>query len=444
MKTKILIVTDSAAMPTGMAEVTRLIFEGLMRFYPDQYEIEQLGLNHIYAVHEPKWKVHATKTSSPGKLDESDRAGEKSFHEVCDAFKPDVVWAFNDPHRLDHICVPPGQRKHKLVVYTTIDGFPVPPEFGFLTFADKCVMMSHFAREVFLRGHHDHRAKQIEVIYSPADTERFHPVSEDEKAEIRAGIFPEWMPLDSFVLGWVGRNQWRKQNWLAYQVISHLRHGTYMECVKCDSITILESVPMPFKEKKQIQKCRMCDHSGSIHKARPMDNIFLWVHHSKEDRHFDWPYAGLEIPFNVHQDRDVYYTEGLKHKAALTPDTMPLLYQAWDVLLYLSGGEGFGVPVWEAMSSALPVIYSDYSSHAELLRRCNSGCPVDGILQPESGTCIWRMVANVETAISAVLSLYRDRVGEKLSGRRSRAFAKTMGIAAQAEKWHNLFREINQ
>ncbi|HEV8542357.1 MAG TPA: hypothetical protein VGR78_08195 [Verrucomicrobiae bacterium] len=40
-KTKILIVTDSSVLPTGMAETTRFIFSNLLARYPDAYEIHQ-------------------------------------------------------------------------------------------------------------------------------------------------------------------------------------------------------------------------------------------------------------------------------------------------------------------------------------------------------------------------------------------------------------------
>ena len=56
-KAKILIVTHSAAIATGMAEVTRVIFEDLIDRFPEHYEIEQIGLFHIYAITTPRWPI---------------------------------------------------------------------------------------------------------------------------------------------------------------------------------------------------------------------------------------------------------------------------------------------------------------------------------------------------------------------------------------------------
>jgi glycosyltransferase involved in cell wall biosynthesis len=49
------------------------------------------------------------------------------------------------------------------------------------------------------------------------------------------------------------------------------------------------------------------------------------------------------------------------------PDHMATLYQAADVLLSPSKGEGFGIPVIEAQACGLPVIVSDFSAQPELV-----------------------------------------------------------------------------
>ena len=98
-----------------------------------------------------------------------------------------------------------------------------------------------------------------------------------------------------------------------------------------------------------------------------MEDVFLWVHMPDRGPEDTWPVDLLERLYDVRNGRDLYYTESCRSMPALAPDNTPTLYQLWDRLLYLSGGEGFGLPPWEAMSVAIPVVYSNYSSHAELL-----------------------------------------------------------------------------
>lgn len=60
-KVRILIVSDSPILSTGMAETVRLIFGSLMDQYPESYEIHQIGLFHSYAVATPRWPIYPTR-----------------------------------------------------------------------------------------------------------------------------------------------------------------------------------------------------------------------------------------------------------------------------------------------------------------------------------------------------------------------------------------------
>jgi glycosyltransferase involved in cell wall biosynthesis len=123
---------------------------------------------------------------------------------------------------------------------------------------------------------------------------------------------------------------------------------------------------------------------------------------------------------------------------------IPSLYQLWDGLLYLSGGEGFGLPAWEAMCAGLPTIYTNYSGHADFLGKAEAGLPVGGILQPEAKTCIWRMVADVSQVVEAVRRLYFDRNLAALLGANGREFVKDYAPDRMAEKWHSIFQTLTR
>jgi glycosyltransferase involved in cell wall biosynthesis len=97
---------------------------------------------------------------------------------------------------------------------------------------------------------------------------------------------------------------------------------------------------------------------------------------------------------------------------------MPTLYQLWDCLLYLSGGEGFGLPSWEA------------------------GLAVDGVLQPENKTGYWRMIADVPQAIAAVRKLYFNRELGSQFGANGRSFVQEYTLEIQAERWHQIFQRL--
>jgi glycosyltransferase involved in cell wall biosynthesis len=251
----------------------------------------------------------------------------------------------------------------------------------------------------------------------------------------------------------IRRNRWRKQVWLLYKVIHYLRRGKYLVCSNCGNVSLFDWDPLERCHLDQTQsvlesrpgyKYDVCAHcsSSSVETAEPLRDIFLWLHMSDDDPRGDWPLGWLEYEFGVERNQDVYYTEGCGIKAALSPQDMPTLYQLWDCLLYLSGGEGFGLPAWEAMCSGLPVVYSNHSSHAEFLARAEAGLPVDGVLQPENKTGYWRMIADVPQAIAAVRKLYFNRELGSQFGANGRSFVQEYTLEIQAERWHQIFQRL--
>ncbi len=458
-KTRILIVTDSPVLPSGLAETTRLLFEALLDRYPEVYELHQVALFHCYAVTTPRWPVYPTEAgrTADGQVcfAPDDRYGQKTFPKIAERLRPDLVFGFGEPHRLLHLCRPRSQRPWRLVLYVNFDGLPVPPGFApGLAQADLLVTKSEFARQVLLHSVPGVVAEKCHFLYSPADTRRFAPPTESERSELRRELFPPWVPGDAFVLGWIGRNQWRKQVWLLYKVIHYLRTGQYLVCRGCGQITLLDWDPLrrcvadPALLAHETPpdyvagSCRHC-RSREVEAATPLRDVFLWTHMPEEPGE-DWPARWLEAQFDVQRDRDVYYTPGHGLKAALAPDDIPTLYRLWDCMLFLSGGEGFGLPAWEAMCAGLPVIYTQYSSHAEFLGRAEAGLPVSGVLQPESKTGIWRMVADVGQAIAAVRRLYFDAALRRYLGENGRRFVSQFTPELQTERWHRLLGEVLQ
>jgi glycosyltransferase involved in cell wall biosynthesis len=458
-KTKILIVTDSPVLPSGYAETTRLIFSNLLIKFPDQYEIHQLGLFQCYAVTTPKWPVYPTMTfkNRQGKLEfvPEDKYGEKTFFRILARVRPDVVFAFGDPHTVLYLCRSPKERSYRLILYLNFDGVPVAPHHGqILDNADLIFTKSEFSMQVAARCLPMIAREKLAYRYSPADTRRFSPVAEVTRAEMRRDLFPSWMPTDAFVLGWIGRNQWRKQVWVLYKVLHYLRSGEYLLCQSCERVSLfdwdptrqadLNAVPLAVESRpgRDYNICGQCG-SSNVEQAKPLADLFLWCHMAEEHQSA-WPSQVLEAQFGLSRDGDIYYTPDHGLKSALAPDDVPMLYRIWDGLLYLSGGEGFGLPAWEAMCAALPVVYTNYSAHGEFLARGRAGLPVSGILQPEEKSCIFRMVADVPQVIEAVRLLYFNRVLGREFGANGRAFAEQFGIDTQVEAWHRTFSGLIQ
>jgi hypothetical protein len=126
-KIKILIVTDSAGIHSGLAETTRNIFIPLIRKYPDKYEIHQLGFFHFAPKEPVPWPVYQTKiaqTPQGPQPDMNDKYGEQSFHELVQKVNPDIVFGYGDMWHFDHLLNSPMRNTYRMVAYYTIDGQP--------------------------------------------------------------------------------------------------------------------------------------------------------------------------------------------------------------------------------------------------------------------------------------------------------------------------------
>jgi glycosyltransferase involved in cell wall biosynthesis len=435
---RILIVTHSPILYTGMAEVIRLVFGGLLAEFPTRYVVHQVGLHHVSAVVDSPWPVTRTDShlASNGEvvLAQDDLNGEKTVQRVLGEFNPDIVFAHNDPQNVGFLLKLRKLGKWKLVLYINFDGVPVPREFMALMEANRLITLSDFSRaaflELFCEGKRDILRQRIGVMYCPADLLRFRPFSLEERAGLREANFPGWIPVDAFVVGWIGRNQWRKQIWAVYEAIGRLRSGCYLVCERCGCVAFNQGRP------SDGSSCGACTYVP----ADPLLDIYLWMHLPTGRGGGDWPLEDLEEIYGARAGRDVYYTQGCSPRSHLAPADMPALYGMWNALLFPSGGEGFGLPAWEAMSSGLPVVYSDYSSHAEFLRRADAGIPATGILQPEALNCVFRLVPRVEDLVAGVRRLYFDRgLGIRL-GCNGRRYAQGFGIGNMAKQWDEIFR----
>ena len=444
---KILIIGDSPAINTGIAETIRLIFDAILSRYSEYYKIQQVGLFHLYAVANPRWPVYPTKTTgvaTSARLDDRDLYGNVTGLERIILWRPDIVFAFNDPQHLMAISAIKADW-FKLVIYTNFDGTPYILKDTPLILADRVVTMSKFALNIFRKTHPSYPIEKSACIYCPSDNSRFRATSEPDRSEIRDANLPLWMGDDPFVIGWVGRNCWRKQVWLVYKIIKYIRSGAYFLCSYCGNVKLHEWDPLNQRYKCPMQlmiaKCGRCV-AGSLTKAEPMLNVFLWIHMIQDDPVGAWPTEILEGMYGVSKNSDICYTENLSNLKGLIPEDMSCLYHLFDILLFLSGGEGFGIPVLEAMSCGVPVVYTDYSAHAELLRGGDCGIPISGTLQPESGSCVQRIIADVGCAVEGVRRYINDKQLRQRHAASGIRYASKFDVSTQVDQWHLLFQSV--
>lgn len=455
---KLLISTDSAIVHTGLAETTRLVFRKLLEKYPGKYHIEQLGWFH-FGKHpnqeEVPWKIHATATKD-GKPDMSDKYGQRSFEMLRHNYKPDIIYTNGDLWCFEHLLESPTRNTFRLAAYYTIDG---EPYYGRdlkrnksslwgskLEKTDRLIVLSETGRDVLKGSCHELRDKHIDVIYHPSDIDRFVPLSLEEIPNLRSKLYAPGIPNDAFIMGWIGRNQYRKQNYKLWETLHHIKFGDYIECNNCKRITRFE-IDRSTSKPRTIGKLRLYDANYSydhcwhclsedIKPGTPIDDAYLWTHMNKTDP--GWALSDLSEQWDV-RDK-IIAPDNISQAFGLKPAELAKLISTWDCMLYLSGGEGFGVPPYEALACGVPIIYSNYSAHADFCQ--HGGLPVRTDLIPEINFSINRAYADVNHAIQQVLVAYRDRKGLKALGMKGRNFCETKNVDYTAQQWDKIFTEM--
>ena len=169
--------------------------------------------------------------------------------------------------------------------------------------------------------------------------------------------------------------------------------------------------------------------------------LVLMIHIPVGIKEGNWDIARLEEDNKIKRGVDVYYTDGCNPRNHLSPNVMPFVYNMMDILLYPSGGEGFGIPVLEAMASEVPIVFTNYSAHGELASNANAGIGISGTLVPEVRSGVRRMVPCIEEGIESILRLCNFPAERAVYGHNGREFACRHGIATVIQMWDELFTE---
>lgn len=453
---RLLLSTDSPTIHTGLAETTRLVFNRLLEKYPDKYHIEQIGWFHTnQGPEKATWKVHPTQFKD-GKFVHQDKYGQMSFERILNEVKPDIVYSNGDLWCFDHILNSQARNSFRFVAYYTVDGAPYwgndfkpgkYTEWGTkLSKADEIIVLTEFGRETLVESMPEMKGRKIEVIYHPVDANRFKSLNKEEKLEVREKMYGPGIPHKDFVLGWIGRNQFRKQNYKMWETMHHLIYGDYIKCSDCERITRMEWDRAKC-ETREIGRLRLYEpdydystcwycRSSNVLQGTPHNDIWLWNHMNKQDP--GWRVDDHTAMWEI-KDRMIY-TPGLTAAKGLPPQQLADLIATWDGLLYLSGGEGFGIPAFEAMLSGVPVIYSNYSSHADFAKY--GGLSVRCDMIPELNFGINRAYVDVNHAIERVLWGYYHQEDFRELGIKGKKYAETKTLDSIVEQWDRVFTQM--
>jgi glycosyltransferase involved in cell wall biosynthesis len=341
-KRRILVVSDSAHLNTGFGRVAREIGTALVA--TGQWDVSQLGWFHNPSTAVVPFRVYPTTGQ--------DAYGHKAYPETVARLKPDIVLAIGDDWMIGHMLDHP--RTCPVVGYVPIDSEPVSLD-AMKTFSklDHLVLYGMYA---WRRVHGEALEGKRSMIPHGVDLQTFRPLPIEEKQRARAEILGGRKGVD-FIVGCVARNTTRKNLPALVRTFRMFVNGS-TSCQDCGNIF-----------GGTHSTCRACN-SGNVVSFAPKDDAWLYMHCVADERQNA---IGFDLASLVAQQGlagRVGMPKGMKVGGGVTDTKLNEIYNAMDVFSLPTMGEGWGLPILEAMAAGTPVLVTDYSAHTQFVAGC--------------------------------------------------------------------------
>ncbi len=407
-KPKILIVSDSPAIDTGMGVAHKEIATRL--YMSGKYEICSFGWFWLSAEERGiKWEFPWKQYTSDDQRhpyghpngwnnDYDNPQGDfenSPFNKVIKEFKPDLVIAIGDVWMCDFIYFLPTRNSFKLIHEFPIDGEPVPRSWvSLVKKADLPVVMSDYGLKVCREVD---PYLYIEKIPRGVNTQTFRPLP--DKKKIREKCLPS--TEDKFVIGVFDRYQDRKQ--------------------------IPKSIEAFVKFKK-------------MHKS---DNCDLYLHMDLNDGHSMQQNKnligenGIITRYNI--AKNVLVNKEVTVEKGVSVEELVKLYNCCDVKMSSTQGEGFGLTTLEAMSCGVPCIATNYTTMPELLGEGRGlTAKVAAFLTGQYN--VERAIVDTSDLARCLEVMYRSNSLREIMSEKSREYALTRDWGIVISQW---FRAID-
>jgi len=426
---KVLVMTDSPKLHTGFAKVGKEVWTYLNR--TGKYDIKCLGWFHQDSNEEVTYPIFTTEKDSQGRTSQEDKYGHKSFPSFVDRFKPDLVWTLGDMWMVDHVANAHNRSSFKWIGYFPIDGHPSPSKWGpTVENMDLAVAYGKYGMEVIKQKA---PKANLQYIYHGVDTRAFCPVDDKDRLDARRNIIG--VGDDKLLLGIVARNQPRKAFDKLFEAYFYILTGAYNICKDCGKISVYP-YNLLAKGAVPIDDCRHC-LSKNVSRGTARDDVRLYVHGAIVD--CGWDMLDLQNDFNL--GGKILVNPSLRIGAGVSEHTLNGVYNAIDVFTLPTRGEGFGLPILEAMAAGTPVVVTDYSAHTEWVGEAGELIPPIA-LESEPLTNIRRAIIDVDLYVASLLKFINDKDLRESCGRKGIEIAKSMDWEIICKQWESVIDSV--
>jgi glycosyltransferase involved in cell wall biosynthesis len=381
-------ISDSPDTPSGFGNVTRFVCEGLAR---RGHRVNILG-----------WQTMETHDWNGCRVypNGSQSLGSGALFPLLLRLRPQLVVALGDVWWLPFFRAPHVRRQMEMidapwVLYFPIDGDTegehLPPSWTeMLREVDVPVAMSGYGRSIVERA-----GLQCHYIPHGVDLNVFSPPADRDAAKERVGASGKFLILSD------SRNQPRKLLPRLLEIVAKL-----------------------------VRRCP----DTLLHLHTDPDDEFARSLTYSYDVRADVRHLGLEST--------VRFSPGLvmKRGGGLSLSELAAYYQAADVHLLASTGEGFGLPTLQASASGAVPFASNYSASKELVEGHGEAIDVAEWTENEFG--IRRGLIDVDDAVRKLARYYENRELLRKRSLLSRRFAESYGWEEIVDQWDKLIRSV--
>ena len=388
---RVLWVGDSPNVSTGFSLITRKICNHL---HLSGWDVHVLGLAEKGNPHTYPYKIYPCLYDSFGVI---------RLPELINEINPDLVVLLNDPWNVaDYFTsIHEWEERNKVklnakvIAYLAVDG--KNQQGHLINELHHVITWTEFAKQELLSGG---CVKDISVVPLAVDSKIFYPMINSKK-EIRALVMPEDLPDDAFIVGVLGRNQYRKRLDLVLQY--------FAEWVKNYAV----------------------------------DNAWLYLYYAPTGE------QAFNLPSLVK-----YYGLGGKVIAGNPPigkgqseSYLRHVYNSLDVFMSLSQGEGWCLPVLEAMACGVPCVVAEWAAFSDLgwigneavkipCSSTNMTAPMNDALHTIGG------IASKPETIGALANLYMFKETRQLYRERGLKLANNLTWESTNEQFITILNKI--
>jgi glycosyltransferase involved in cell wall biosynthesis len=365
-KLKLLYYGDAPNVATGFGSVTRNILTGLHA--TGKYDITVLGVNHHGNPHPFPFDIWPIGIGSNDPYGRQRAADMMVSHDV----KFDVLFMLQDSFILQFMKdVLPKLRARKnfaSVVYYPIDGTPKEEWIQAMSMFDKCVTYTDFGKKESILAYPD-IAHKLSAIPHGVNSKDFYPMPEYEIEQFKQRYFGPF--ADKYIVTNINRNQQRKD------------------------------IPRTIAAFKLFQE------------KRP-DSV-LYLHMAGQDQ--GWNLPEVVKAYGLTVGKDVLLPGGdFGPNQGYPLDVVNKIYNASDVVVSSTVGEGWGLSSTEAMATKTPIIFPRNTSLEEIIGKddergflvnCGTGPGMHTILPSDNE--VIRPLTDVEDMADKMLFVHDNK-----------------------------------